>query len=241
VAYGNKYKSGYLGDLKMTGGHDFDYIIIHETGHEWFGNNITAADNADMWIHEGFTTYSESIYAECMYGKSAGARYLDKMRSRVRNDRPIVGNYGVAKEGSGDMYAKGALFIHTLRVQLQDDELWYQILKEINKEFRHKTTNYEEVLGFFNRQTKRDWSNIFDIYLKEKDIPKLTITQDKSLKKSTLILKSPDTAKKLELRVDYELDEVEMSQVLTSDNPVVIEYNESFKIIENNYIKYEKK
>jgi aminopeptidase N len=139
------------------------------------------------------------------------------------------------------MYAKGALFIHKLRVQLLDDELWYQILKEINKEFRHKTTNYEEVLGFFNRQTKRDWSNIFDIYLKEKDIPKLTITQDKSLKKSTLILKSPNTAKKLELRVDYELDEVEMSQVLTSDNPVVIEYNESFKIIENNYIKYEKK
>jgi aminopeptidase N len=241
VAYGNKYKAGYLGDLKMTGGYDFDYIIIHETGHEWFGNNITAADNADMWIHEGFTTYSESMYAECMYGKSAGARYLDKMRSRVRNDRPMVGNYGVAKEGSGDMYAKGALFIHTLRVQLQDDELWYRILKEINKEFRHKTTNYEDVLGFFNRQTKRNWSNIFDIYLKEKDIPKLTITQDKSLKKSTLVLKSPNTAKKLELRVDYELDGVEKSQILTSDNAVDIQYKESFKVIENSYIKYEKK
>ncbi len=237
VAYGNKYKNGYLGNLGMTGGHTFDYIIIHETGHEWFGNNITAADNADMWIHEAFTTYSESIYAECMYGQSAGALYLDKMRRRVDNDEPIVGPYGVAKEGSGDMYAKGALFLHTLRCQLNNDKLWYQLLRDINSKFRHKTTHYNDIVQFYNVNTNHNWNALFDTYLKEKDIPELKIFKEEKKGVIVLMLEAP-SARILSLDVKYILDGVEKTTTLSTSTVLEIPYKKDFKMIENNYLKY---
>lgn len=193
VAYGNQYKMGYLGNTKMTGGHDFDYIIIHETGHEWFGNNITAADNADMWIHEALTTYSESIYAECIYGNGAGDAYMNKMKPRVRNLKPIQGVYGVAKEGDGDMYAKGALFFHTLRYQINNDLLWGNLIKKMSKEFGKKTVNYQDILGYFNRETRRTWDDLFSTYLQYAPIPelKLDTTTDKGVKTIKLSLTHP--------------------------------------------------
>ncbi|MBK8340130.1 MAG: hypothetical protein IPK99_09145 [Flavobacteriales bacterium] len=117
VAYGNQYLNGYLGtDLSGTGhGLKWDFIIIHESGHEWFGNSITTADIADMWVHEGFTNYSETIFTQCQQGEEAGNDYVVGCRKNIRNDIPIIGPYGVNQEGSGDMYPKSASMLHTIR------------------------------------------------------------------------------------------------------------------------------
>lgn len=175
IAYGNKYKKGYLGDLKMTGGYEFDYIIIHESGHEWFGNNITAADNADMWIHEGFTTYSESVYIECLYGKDSAVKYVNAKKGRVKNKFPIQGPYGVAEEGDGDMYNKGSLMINTLRHHIDNETIWSTILKDFNTEFRHKTIDYNDVVRFFESKTNMDLKKFFSQYVQQAQIPILKI------------------------------------------------------------------
>ena len=140
VAYGNDYKMGYLGnDLSGTGiGLKWDFIIIHETGHEWFGNSITAADIADMWIHEGFTSYSEAVYIECRWGKEEALEYLQGTRRGIGNHSKIIGEYGVNSEGSGDMYAKGANLLNTIRSIYNDDELWWKILKDYSETYRHQ-------------------------------------------------------------------------------------------------------
>lgn len=175
VAYGNKYMNGYLGsDLSGTGlGKKFDYIIVHETAHEWFGNNISAKDNADLWIHESFTTYAESVYVECEYGKEAALDYIYGQRRRVRNFSPIQGPYGVNKEGSSDMYYKGSNMINTLRTLVEDDELWWKTLKDFNKDFRFKTTDTDEVVAYFSNALGKDLTAFFNQYLKQSKIPKL--------------------------------------------------------------------
>ena len=147
VTYGNNYENGYRGrDLSGTGwGLKFDFIIIHESGHEWFANNITNKDIADMWIHESFTAYSESLFLEYYYGKKAGQEYVRGTRKNILNDRPIIGPYQVNQSGSGDMYYKGANMLNTLRTQLNNDTLWRQILTGMNKEFYHKTVSTEEI------------------------------------------------------------------------------------------------
>jgi aminopeptidase N len=237
VAYGNNYQSGYKGNKSMTGGYDFDYIIIHETGHEWYGNNITAADNADMWIHEAFTTYAESIYAECMYGPEAGVKYMQSMRSRVSNKSPILGQYGVGKEGSGDMYAKGALFIHTLRCQIDNDSIWYDLLKEMHNVFKHKTTNYNAILSYFNAKSKMNLRPIFEAYLTQSKIPELRITNDK--KTVRFELKNPENDQgKLILKIKYKLNGVEQSTVLTQNKITEIPALGGFEMIKNNYLDY---
>jgi aminopeptidase N len=123
IAYGNKYKNGYLGVNMSRTPYQFDYIIIHESAHEWWGNNITTNDIADMWIHEGFGTYTEALYIECLYGYDAYLEYINSEKSKVANDAPITGQYGVNNEGSGDMYPKGALILHTLRNIINNDDL----------------------------------------------------------------------------------------------------------------------
>ena len=175
VAYGNKYLKGYLGsDRSRTGlGLLFDYITIHESGHEWFGNNITARDSADMWIHEGFTTYSESVFVECQYGYEKGQRYINGLKSNVDNDRPIIGPYGVNQEGSTDMYDKGALFINTLRHIVNDDTIWWKTLLQFSETFHHKITDTESVIAFFNKQTGMNLTPIFNQYLRHANIPNL--------------------------------------------------------------------
>ncbi len=177
VAYGNQYKKGYLGrDLSGTGlGMDWDYIIVHESGHEWFGNNITSKDLADMWIHEAFTMYSEGLFIECSKGKEAAARYLAGLRQSIQNDRPVIGPYNVNKEGSGDMYFKGANMLHTLRTVIGDDQKWLQILRGLNRDFGLKTTTTAEIVAYFNARSGRDLTSIFDQYLRYPGIPTLEL------------------------------------------------------------------
>jgi aminopeptidase N len=175
VAYGNHFLDGYLGmDLSGSGwGKKWDYIIIHESGHEWFANNITTNDIADMWVHEGFTMYSEVLFTEYYYGKAAGDAYLRGIRNNIANDRPLIGPYGVNKEGSGDMYNKGASLLHTIRQVIHDDSLFRKILRGLNQEFRHKTVDSKDIETYFSRVSGKDLSKIFDQYLRTTSIPVL--------------------------------------------------------------------
>lgn len=177
VAYGNKYLKGYLGrDLSSTGaGLLFDFITIHESGHEWFGNSITSKDIADMWIHEGFTQYSEAVFLECQFGYDKARLYLSGLKNNVMNDRPIIGTYGVNHEGSGDMYPKGALLLHTLRNIIDNDKLWWEILLKYSTTYRHKIIDTQTVINFFNAESKMDLTPVFSQYLKHKNIPVLEL------------------------------------------------------------------
>ncbi|MBK9175895.1 MAG: M1 family metallopeptidase [Flavobacteriales bacterium] len=174
IAYGNGFRNGYLGtDLSGTGhGLQWDYIIVHESGHEWFGNSITSADIADMWVHEGFTDYTETIFTECQQGKQAAEEYVIGLRRNIRNDKPIIGPYGVNDEGSGDMYYKGANLIHMIR-HIVGDSTFKAMLLEMNKRFYHKTTTSAEVEAFICNFTNRPLEGIFDQYLRQTRIPVL--------------------------------------------------------------------
>ena len=173
VTYGNKYANGYLGrDVSGTGwGDKFDFIIIHESGHEWFANNITYKVMADMWIHESFTAYSESIYTDYLYGKEAGADYVIGTRKNIRNEAPIIGDYDVNKSGSGDMYSKGANMLHTIRTIINDDELWRSILRGLNKEFYHSTVSTKQIEYYISDKSHINFSKVFDQYLRNSDLP----------------------------------------------------------------------
>ena len=175
VAYGNQFKKGYLGrDLSGTGyGLKWDYITVHESGHEWFANNVTTKDIADMWIHEGFTSYSEALFTESTQGKKAGEAYLIGLRRGIGNRIPIIGPYNVNKEGSGDMYPKGANLIHTIRQLINDDEKFRQILRGINKTFYHQTTTSAEVEAYIAKQSGLKLNKVFDQYLRYTNIPVL--------------------------------------------------------------------
>ncbi|MCF6306872.1 MAG: M1 family metallopeptidase [Flavobacteriaceae bacterium] len=175
VTYGNKYKNGYLGgDLSRTGwGLKFDFIIIHESGHEWFANNITNKDVADMWIHEGFTAYSENLYLDYHFGKKAASEYVIGTRMMVQNNRPIIGTYNVNSEGSGDMYYKSANILHTLRQLIEDDEKWREILRGLNKEFYHQTINSKQLEDYISEKSGIDLSEFWNQYLRTTDIPKV--------------------------------------------------------------------
>jgi aminopeptidase N len=184
VAYGNKYKNGYLGsDLSHTGiGLLFDYITIHESGHEWFGNSITSKDIADMWIHEGFTQYTEVVFVECQYGYEKAMKYCNGLKANVGNNSPIIGQYGVNSEGSGDMYPKGALFLNTLRHVVNDDTKWWKILLKYSETFRHKIIDTETVISFFNQETGMELTPVFNQYLRYPAIPTLSLrTNNKHL------------------------------------------------------------
>lgn len=177
VAYGNKYRKGYLGsDMTGTGiGMAFDYITIHETGHEWFGNSITSKDIADMWIHEGFTTYSESVFVECLLGYDKAMQYLAGQKRNVANDKPVIGIFGVNKEGSGDMYYKGAQLLNTLRHIVNDDEKWWKMLLKYSETYKKQVIDTETVVAFFSKETGMNLTPVFDQYLRYKDIPILQI------------------------------------------------------------------
>ena len=177
TAYGNGFKNGYKGkDLSGTGwGLKWDFIIVHESGHEWFGNNITSKDLADMWIHESFTNYSESLFVEQRYGKQAGQEYVHGTRFKIKNDEPIVGPYNVNKEGSGDMYYKGGNLLNMVRTIIDDDEKWRGILRGLNKTFYHQTVTYDQVVDYISARAGQNLNPIFDQYLKYKNIPILNI------------------------------------------------------------------
>lgn len=175
VTYGNGFENGYLGrDLSGTGwGNTFDFIIIHESAHEWFANNITYRDIADMWIHESFANYAESLYVEYYHGKKAGAEYLRGTRSGIRNDRPIIGTYGVNSTGSGDMYPKGGNMLNTLRRIAANDSLWRETLRGLNETFYHQTVTTDQVENYIARKLDRDLQGFFDQYLRDRRVPVL--------------------------------------------------------------------
>jgi len=175
VAYGNKYMKGYLGnDLSGTGvGLKWDYIIIHESGHEWYGNSITAKDIADMWIHEGFTTYTEAIYTECGWGKEAALKYIKGQRANIQNRATIIGDYGVNAEGSGDMYFKGSNLLNTIRSIYDDDKLWWNTFRDYTATYKHKIIDTKTVEDFFDKPIKTDLKPVFDQYLRHTRIPEL--------------------------------------------------------------------
>lgn len=173
VTYGNGFKNGYgTRDVSGTGwGDKFDFIIIHESGHEWFANSITNWDEADMWIHESFTAYSENLYVDYYWGKEASAAYCRGTRLNIANDRPIVGIYGVNYPGSGDMYSKGANMLHTLRQIVDNDDKWREILRGLNKRFYHQTVKGEQIENYIIEKTGLDLKPFFNQYLRDTRIP----------------------------------------------------------------------
>lgn len=175
IAYGNQYRMGYMGfDRSMTGfGNTFDYIIVHESGHEWFGNSITAKDEADNWIHEGITTYSESLFAECHLGKEKALKYCIGAWRNIENDHPVQANYGVNEEGPGDIYEKGAAMMHMIRMLTNDDEKFRLMLRGLSSEYYHKTVTTAEVEAYIAAHTGLDLKAFFNQYLRTATLPEI--------------------------------------------------------------------
>lgn len=180
IAYGNKWKNGYLGrDLSGSGwGLKWDFIIVHESGHEWFANNITTKDLADMWVHEGFTNYSETLFTEYYFGKEAGNEYNVGSRKGIQNDKPIIAHYGVNEEGSGDMYPKAGSMIQSIRHSIDNDSLFRKILMGLNQTFYHQTVTTAQIENFISIQSGINFSKVFDQYLRTIQIPTLTLHYD---------------------------------------------------------------
>ncbi|MCB9203234.1 MAG: M1 family metallopeptidase [Flavobacteriales bacterium] len=181
IAYGNRYMNGYLGyDISDSGyGLDWDYIIIHESGHEWFGNSITTEDVADMWIQEGFTTYSEVLFVESTKGKEQANEYCRGLRRGIKNEKPIIGKYNVRNEGSSDMYSKGANIIHTIRQLYNDDAKFRKLLRDLNELYYHKIVTSKEIEDYISNDLKFDLTPFFNQYLRNTEIPYLEIKKEK--------------------------------------------------------------
>ena len=187
IAYGNDYLPGYHGSLGYSGGLDFDYIIVHETGHEWWGNSITTNDIADMWIHEGFCTYSEALYVECLYGYDQMLEYVNNQKRFIRNNSPIVGHYHVNDKGSGDMYHKGSVMLHTLRTLIENDELWFELIKEISEKFQYETLDAQEIMNYIMERTSYDLTDFFNQYLHNEKLPEFQYKLVKEGRNTTLV------------------------------------------------------
>ena len=238
VTYGNHFKKGYLGtDLSGTGwGLKFDFIIIHESGHEWFANNITYKDAADMWIHEGFTAYSENLFLDYYYGTKAASEYVIGTRSSILNDKPIIGNYDVNSEGSSDMYYKGANMLHTLRQVIEDDNKWRQILRGLNSEFYHQTVTTKQIESYISDESGLNLSAFFNQYLRDTRIP----TLEYSLRDNKLSYRWTQIVNGFEMPVEIVVDEKNMWLYPTKAWQK-IDLNSSKIVIDNNYyIKHKK-
>lgn len=171
IAYGNEYKTGYAGYDFSGIGQTWDYIIIHETAHEWWGNNITTKDIADMWVHEGFGTYAEALYVECMDNYITSVKYLNAQKKKIGNDKPVIGMYDVNSEGSGDMYSKGALMLNTIRSVINNDDSWFAIIKGLQKKFAYQCVTSADVESYISKESGIDLKNVFNQYLRYKHIP----------------------------------------------------------------------
>jgi aminopeptidase N len=180
VTYGNHFANGYL-ERDWTGvgiSLRFDFIIIHESGHEWFGNSITAADPSDMWIHEGWTTYLECLYVEYMYGHDDYLKYVNGYKSKVKNAKPIIAERGINAEPPQDMYFKGALFLNTLRSVINDDPRWFKLIHDVYQHFKYKNIMTEDMVAYFNEKTGMNLTPIFDEYLRHAALPTLELKFD---------------------------------------------------------------
>ncbi len=243
IAYGNQFKKGYLGmDMSGTGhGLDWDYIIIHEAGHEWFGNNITTKDIADMWVHEGFTTYSEALFTEYTQGRIAGDAYVIGLRKMIGNDSPLIGKYDSNSEGSGDMYAKGANIIHTIRQLINDDEVFRQILRGLNKDFYHQTVTTNQIENYISQKSGIDLSKIFDQYLRHSKIPVL----EYSVSNGNIMYRWVTDVKGFNMPIKYSFNEVDYETLNPTNNwqnlPVKPDLNgETFKIKPSYYVNQQR-
>ncbi|GGG51942.1 M1 family metallopeptidase [Epilithonimonas arachidiradicis] len=236
VAYGNKYQNGYLGrDLSGTGiGLKWDYIIIHETGHEWFANNITAKDQADMWIHESFTTYSETLFVDYVFGKADGNKYLQGLRGNIQNDKPIIGIYGIRNEGSGDMYPKGANMIHTIRQVINNDEKFRQILRGLNKDFYHQTVTSAQIQNYFSEKSGIDLKSIFEQYLTTIKIPTLEYKQNGNQLTYKWTNVVPNLKLPIRLADGQELKPTEQNQTTTLKSDKPVEFDKNYYVIYSN-------
>lgn len=235
IAYGNGYQNGYLGrDLSETGvGLQWDFIIIHESGHEWFANSITAKDQADMWIHEAFTNYSEVLFTENYIDKKSADIYAQGIQKNINNDIPIIGKYGVRNEGSGDMYAKGASMIHTMRQIINNDAKFRQILRGLNKDFYHQTVTTEQIEKYISEKAGFDFSSIFNQYLRTTDVPVLEYSQNGN----ELKFRYTNTVKNFNLPIrfgDETISPSESWQTLKLNNSNLVQFSKNY------YIRYKK-
>lgn len=237
IAYGNHFENGYLGrDLSGTGvGLKWDFILVHESGHEWFANSITAQDQADMWVHESFTTYSETLFTEYNFGKEDANKYIIGQRNNILNDTPIIGPYGVRNEGSGDMYYKGANMLHTMRQVINNDEKFRQILRGLNKEFYHQIVTGKQVQDYVNMKSGIDFSTVFQQYLTTTKVP--TLEYKKEGKK--LSYRWVDAVDDLQLPIRFENDGKTFSITPSSEwKTTKIKKNVSVDWNPNYYIYY---
>lgn len=204
VTYGNNFENGYLGrDLSQSGwGLKFDFIIIHESAHEWFANNITFKDVADMWIHEGFTSYAESLFLEYHFGKKAGQEYVLGVRQSIQNDRPIIGIYNVNYAGSSDMYNKGSNMLHTIRQIVNDDDKWRKTLRGLNEEFYHQTVTTKQIEEYVSASVGVDLTHIFDQYLRDIRVPIL----EYSFKNGNLLYRWNNTVRGFDMPIKVYVD-----------------------------------
>jgi aminopeptidase N len=231
ITYGNKYMKGYLGrDLSKTGwGLKFDFIIIHEAGHEWFANNITYKDIADMWIHEGFTAYIESLYLEYHYGKKAGDEYAVGKGKAIQNDRPIIGHYNVNKTGSSDMYNKGAYMLHTLRQLIEDDEKWRMLLRGMNETFYHQTVTTKQIEDYLGKASNIDLTEFFNQYLRDIRIP----TLEYEIKNNELKYRYVNIIENFDMPIKIEIDNKQKWLFPKADWQAMKIQNDQIKVDEN--------
>jgi aminopeptidase N len=182
VTYGNRFANGYL-ERDWTGvgvSPKFDFIIIHESGHEWFGNAVSAADVSDMWIHEGWTTYLECLYVERLHGRDDALKYTNGYKAKVRNREPIITQRGIHRTPSQDMYFKGALFLHTLRSVVDDDARWFALLHDVFQHFKYQNILTEDLVSFVNARLGTNLTPVFDEYLRQADLPTLEVAFDET-------------------------------------------------------------
>jgi aminopeptidase N len=180
VTYGNRFANGYL-ERDWTGvgiSTKFDFIIIHESAHEWFGNAVSAADVSDMWIQEGWTTYLECVYVEALFGAEDALKYTNAYRTKIANKEPVITQRGIHRTPHQDMYFKGALFLHTLRGVVNDDARWWQLVRDTYATFKYRNILTEDLVGFFNQQLKTDLTPVFNQYLRRAELPTLELTFD---------------------------------------------------------------
>ncbi len=172
IAYGNEYKRGYLGGM-IPPYMDWDYIIVHETGHEYWGNSISINDHAEMWIHESFTTYMEALFVECAYSYQDALIYMNSQLPFIENKEPILGPLNVNWQywKSSDHYFKGAWMLHTLRHTINKDEIWFDLLKSLHESFKMSNVSTQQIIDFINTCTKRDYSAFFEQYLTYPALP----------------------------------------------------------------------
>ncbi len=229
IAYGNQYKRGYLGGL-VPEEFDFDFIIIHESGHEYFGNAVSVNDHADMWIHEGFTTYMEALYVEYIYGKKAALRYLESQRKFIKNQLPVLGPRGVNFQGftDSDHYYKGSWILQTLRFSLKNDSTWFKLIRGFYQQYKYRNIDTEDFIRYMEDKTHKNYTPFFNLYLKKTELPKVSLRTEINGERTRIFYKLECSESSFELPIELSLDG-RVIQLDATTNEKNIEFNRVFK------------